>query len=232
MDKQKLILLHGALGSQQQLEPLKLALESQFDISTLDFEGHGNNVIERDYSMDYFATNLEAHISSLDLKSEEKVHIFGYSMGGYVALLSTLNGNQYISKIATLGTKFAWSPEAAANECKHLNADKILAKVPKFADMLDKRHQSDWKLVLEKTAGLLKSLGENPLLTIDNIKDINIPVLIQIGDQDHTVSIDESQTIANSIEQGHFKVMPETLHPLEKVDIKLLASNLAIFFNQ
>ena len=39
--KPPLLLLHAALGSASQLEPLAGFLRAEFDVLTLDFEGHG-----------------------------------------------------------------------------------------------------------------------------------------------------------------------------------------------
>ena len=38
---QKLLLLHGALGSKEQFTALNEQLSSEFEVHTLDFEGHG-----------------------------------------------------------------------------------------------------------------------------------------------------------------------------------------------
>ena len=39
--KEKLILLHGALGSKNQFRPLMERLKEYFDMYTMNFEGHG-----------------------------------------------------------------------------------------------------------------------------------------------------------------------------------------------
>src|SRR5688572_10854421 len=152
-----ILLLHGALGAKSQLEPLKHLLQSTFDVHTLNFEGHGDRPSEKDYSMDLFAQNLKDYLDQHNLKN---VLVFGYSMGGYVALRLAQKHPAYFEKIITLGTKFNWTPETAAKEVKMLDADKIQEKVPAFAHALSKLHSAtDWRLVLKKTAAMMLDLG-------------------------------------------------------------------------
>ena len=120
--KQKLLLLHGALGSKKQLLPIKTLLEPHFDAYSLDFEGHGDFASDKEYSIVLFTKNV---IDYLDKNSIDAINIFGYSMGGYVGLNTALNFPDRINSIVTLGTKFDWSIESASKEIKMLNPEII-----------------------------------------------------------------------------------------------------------
>ena len=89
----------------------------------------------------------------------ELVHLFGYSMGGFIALLSAANGNKKIHSITTLGTKMKWSPRIAENEVKQLNPELIEEKVPAFAKSLEERHGDHWKDLMRRTADYMVLLG-------------------------------------------------------------------------
>ncbi|MBK9190118.1 MAG: alpha/beta hydrolase [Crocinitomicaceae bacterium] len=95
-----LILLHGALGAASQLEPLKKILQNVFDVHILEFEGHGQTYSDKPYSIDLFVSNLKSYLDQHQLK---EVFVFGYSMGGYVALKLASQLPEYFSKIITLG---------------------------------------------------------------------------------------------------------------------------------
>lgn len=135
--KPALLLLHGALGAKSQLEPLKKIIENDFEIHLLNFEGHGDKNSNNDFSIELFAKNL---LDFLNENNVEKVNIFGYSMGGYVALQLATQHPKRFEKIVTLGTKFKWSPEEAAKETRMLNPEKIEEKVPAFANYLNQLH--------------------------------------------------------------------------------------------
>ena len=129
--KNPILLLHGALGSSEQLIPLQKNLSSERTVFRMDFDGHGNFKSENNFSIPLFAQNV---IDFLKEKDISKIEIFGYSMGGYVALHFASKFPNFIEKIITLGTKFDWTPEFAEKEIKMLNPSQIQEKVPAFAD--------------------------------------------------------------------------------------------------
>ena len=111
----------------------------------------------------------------------DKINVFGYSMGGYVAAFLALHTNR-INKAFTLGTKFLWTLEYAERETLKLNPDKILEKAPAFADALQATHsQTDWKTLLEKTKSMMMDLGRFNLLPIEGLHNINTNIYIQFN---------------------------------------------------
>jgi len=219
--KSKLLLLHGALGSVKQFEALIPLLNSDFEIITLNFEGHDGLISNNDFSIQLFTQNV---IGLLDTKGINSVNIFGYSMGGYVALNSALEYPNRINKIVTLGTKFEWSPESALKEIKMLNPEKIEEKIPQFAEKLKKEHSSEnWKEVVNKTSQLMKGLSEGKAITNDDFKKINHEVTIGIGKLDTMVSIKESEMVCNFLPNGKIAILEGVPHPIDKIDAQQLA---------
>jgi pimeloyl-ACP methyl ester carboxylesterase len=215
-----LVLLHGAIGASPQLKPLAELLATQFKVYTLNFEGHGGRSIDGNYSIDRFVENL---IAFLDKNQLEKASIFGYSMGGYVALKAAALHSERIAGIVTLGSKFQWDPETASREVKMLNAEKIEEKVPQFAQQLKMLHAPlDWKDVLKGTAQMMLDLGNGSGLNDAEITSIQIPVLIGIGEKDQMVSIEESKRVADLLPNGKLMVFEDFQHPIDKVNLQVL----------
>src|SRR5688572_15290055 len=118
-----LLLLHGAIGAASQFEKLTQLLQPDFEVFSLNFSGHGGKEIpEPGFNMPLFANDV---LTFMEEKQLDKVDIFGYSMGGYVALYLALHYPEKVNRIMTLGTKFDWSPEIAAHETRMLNPLKI-----------------------------------------------------------------------------------------------------------
>ncbi|MEP0264296.1 alpha/beta hydrolase [Dokdonia sp.] len=226
---QKLLLLHGALGSKEQFNSLKEALSSDFEVHTLDFEGHGNRASSKDFSMAVFVGNV---IDYLRAHTIEKVHIFGYSMGGYVALRLAHKHPGCIGKIITLGTKFAWNKETAAKEMKMLHPEKIEEKVPAFAKKLATVHShNDWKEVMHKTAQMMHDLGNGKKITSQELTQIDHEVLIGIGSKDHMVSIQESRESAEALPNGKLEILDEVPHMIDAIPTEKLRSICVNFIN-
>jgi len=224
-----LVLLHGALGAGSQLDALAAALSPWCRVHQLDFEGHGGAPPRgRPFRMRHFAENV---VERLDAVRVGPAHLFGYSMGGYVALQLALEHPERVERVATLGTKFRWAPETAAREAGRLDPSAIRARVPQFADALAARHEraGGWEAVLARTADLLRDLGERPLLTDAALARVAQPVRVIVGDRDATVTVDESTAVADALERGSLTVLPDTPHPIERVDVAALAAVLAEF---
>lgn len=222
--KKPLLLLHGALGSKNQLEPLKNQLASHFEVYPLNFEGHGGDTSESQYSIELFTQNV---LDFIETEKLGEVNIFGYSMGGYVALNLASQHPQVISQIITLGTKFDWTPESAAREAKMLNPDVIEEKVPHFANKLSETHKpADWKSLVLRTAEMMKKLGDRPAVNPEKLQQISHKVIIGIGDKDQMVSLEESTLAASHLPNGTLHVFEGFPHPIEKVDLDVLNSFL------
>ncbi|MCI4670487.1 MAG: alpha/beta hydrolase [Bacteroidia bacterium] len=222
MAKAKLILLHGALGSKKQFEPLKDLLKNEFDLYDLNFEGHGGKPFQHPYSIDAFTNNLKTFVEEEKLSH---VDIFGYSMGGYVALNFSFKNPSWLGKIITLGTKFDWSPEAAEKEIKMLNPEKIEEKVPGFAEKLRKEHAPlDWKEVVRNTASMMREMGAGAKLEMGDFEKIATQVSLGLGENDKMVSLEETRSLAEKLPNGKIVRLKDVPHPIEKVDPQILAT--------
>lgn len=216
MKSNQLILLHGALGSKNQLAALAKELSKSFDVYFFNFEGHGGNITHQNFSIELFTTNLKDYIVNNKL---EGASVFGYSMGGYVALNLALQHPELINGIVTFGTKFDWTEESTAKEILMLNPEMIEEKVPKFAAHLQSMHLDGWKEVLLKTGEMMLNLGRSPLLNADQLNQINNPVTIGIGSEDSMVSIDESNMAAQQLANGKLEILDGFVHPLERNEV-------------
>ena len=109
-----IILLHGAIGAKDQLEPLAKELSGNgFQTYSFNFSGHGQSPFQNQFSISQFSNELLEFVVKTHLI---RPAIFGYSMGGYVALYLASQKPDGLGKIITLGTKFVWSPEIAVKE--------------------------------------------------------------------------------------------------------------------
>ena len=228
MSGRDLILLHGALGDSTQLAPLAATIGTARRITVLELEGHGKTRFrDRPLRIETIAESVVDDMCALGI---ERADFFGYSMGGYVALQIAATHPDRIERIATLATKFAWTPEIATRETAMLEPATIRAKVPKFAAALEARHTgAGWEALLAQTADLMRALGDRPSLGSDVLSSIAKPVRIGVGDRDATVGIDESAAVARQLPHGELEVHPRTPHPFEKAPLDRIVRSLDEF---
>jgi pimeloyl-ACP methyl ester carboxylesterase len=220
---QHLLLLHGAIGAADQLYPLAEILSAHFYVHTINFSGHGPQLpADEPFSIELFAADV---LRFMKEKEIETASLFGYSMGGYVAMHLACGHPEKIDKVITLATKYHWDEAIAEREMQMLDPVKIERKVPAFAAALKSRHsQSDWKTVLKKTAEMMADLGKTSVLSADRLSSIVVPVLILLGDRDKMVSLEETVAVYKVLPSAQLGIIPNTPHPIEQVDMHFLSS--------
>ncbi|MES2621406.1 MAG: alpha/beta fold hydrolase [Bacteroidota bacterium] len=224
----ELLLLHGALGSKEQFSDLEIALSNTFKVHTFNFAGHGKRLSHHhSFTMQNFAHEV------LDWMNEhyiQTIDIFGYSMGGYVGLWLARFYPDRVRRIFTLGTKLKWNEEEAEKEIKLLNAEKIVEKVPAFAQALAERHgEHEWRSVMIKTAAMMKDLAHTHLTDQDYIKIVNL-ILLGRGANDTMVTREETDYVHHLMKNSEFRTYDGTEHPIEKVSVMLLREEIEQFF--
>lgn len=222
---QSILLLHGAIGAAAQLQPLAGILSDRFSVHTLNFKGHGGEpAAEEPFSMELFARQVLDYMDQHQLQSPV---VFGYSMGGYVGMYIARHHPERISRLITLATKFHWDEGVAAKQQRSFDANVILEKAPAFAEQLQLLHGADkWKEVLTKTGAMLTAMGNRNILTPEDYPQIQTPTLLMQGDKDRMVTLEETIAVYRGMPAGMASlcVLPDTPHPLENADLKMLSS--------
>ncbi len=225
-----IVLLHGAMGSEVQLQSLRQKLEGSYAVHSFNFSGHGGKPFSKKFSIPSFADELVAFCKVHQLK---EAHLFGYSMGGYVALYLARHYPNLVTSVVTLGTKLLWDTAIAAKEVAMLQPDIIEQKVPAFAQGLLQMHSpTNWKDLMKKTSEMLTKMGEQNPLQKEDYQYIAVPVLLMLGDRDKMVSLDETVTAFKHLPNSHLAILPATPHPIEKVDVEILAFHINKFIEK
>ncbi|WP_225410618.1 alpha/beta fold hydrolase [Stigmatella hybrida] len=112
-----LVLLHGGLGSTSMFGDNLKALAKHYKVIAVDLQGHGRTAdIDRPLSVELMADDVAALIQHLKLG---RADVFGYSLGGGVALLVGLRHPELVNKLVIVSTAFrrnAYYPEILAQQ--------------------------------------------------------------------------------------------------------------------
>ncbi|MBX2978881.1 MAG: alpha/beta hydrolase [Flavobacteriales bacterium] len=225
-----LLLLHGALGTRQQLGILREVLPG-VHTRTLEFRGHGERGIpDEGLSMEVFVRDIR---DAMQEAGWSEAHFFGYSMGGYAALLYASRFPEQVASVVTLGTKLKWDREGLDRELRLLDPQKMKEKVPQFAmDLLIQHGSERWEDLVRATAGLITGLHEQPPLTRESMERITCPAMLCVGDRDRTAVPEHTLEAARWMPRGSTLVLPNTQHPFDHVDLNVLVHHLRSFWGQ
>lgn len=224
-----ILVAHGALGSATQMQPIIdafRAIDDGLRVEVLEFPGHGQTSLahDEDFRLPSYVGVMAQSLAQFDAPPV----LFGYSMGGYVGLALQAQSPNSFAGIVTLGTKFEWTPETAEREAGRLDPVVIANKIPRFAQTLEARHEraGGWEAVVLRTATLLRENGQAPLLSVEVLERIAIPVCVAVGTKDETVSVEESQRAADVMLRGTCAPLAEVGHPIERVPVNLVVDLL------
>jgi len=216
--KLPVVLLPGALGAAPQFDELRAHFAENEAVYAFSLSGHGNSAPDAPFSMSLFAASL---LRFLDDHNLPKVNIFGYSMGGYIALYVAALYPDRVSAVATYGTKLDWSPAVADQMKRMFDPEKIALKAPQLAESLAVLH-ADWQALCRYTADFLVDLGNGQGLQDGMFANITCPVSIGRGTEDHVVGLDESLRVAQMLKFGKLVEIPGGKHQMELVDSNIL----------
>ena len=224
----ELLLLHGALGAKEQFSELEKIIADKFKTHSLTFSGHGRRQSHHHaFTIQNFAHEVLDWINENHIKT---IDVFGFSMGGYVALWLARFYPERVGKIFTLGTKLKWNEEEAEKEIKMLNAEKIIEKVPALAQSLAELHgEHEWKSVMSKTALLMSDLAHTHLTEQDFIK-IENRILLGRGGKDTMVTFDETDYVHHLLKNSEFRIFKNVAHAIDQVPAELLKKEFEKFF--
>ncbi|HZH87010.1 MAG TPA: alpha/beta hydrolase [Brumimicrobium sp.] len=221
---EKLILIHGALGSKSEFEKIVPLLSEEYEVITYEIPHHGKLM---DSALTFEINSLVTHFLDF-MKSTGPSYVYGFSLGGYIALSAALKDETNFKGIVTQGTKFNWTKDEADKETKSLNVEFLSSKAEGFYNYLLDLHGDYLPELLRKTAHFMISLGENPIISKKSVENITIPVRLTRGGKDRMVTQEETFEISEGLQNGHYFEIPNMIHPMGFISPKHIARLISI----
>ncbi|MGW6276416.1 alpha/beta fold hydrolase [Kribbella sp. NPDC055071] len=178
-----LVLLHGGLFNiDLQFGPLLAGLSENRQVIATDFQGHGyTNDVDRPLSTDGLVSDVIGLLTELDVP---QVDLFGFSIGGAVALQLAIKHPELVRKAVISSVSFSPDGQHGGNE-EAMGDMKVemIAGTPMEAEYLAKSPHPD----LDHLQTLLTKLSgyeAGPGWSEDDIRGIAAPTLLTFGDCD------------------------------------------------
>ncbi len=176
-----LVLLHGAYGTIDLWGPILSTLAETRRVIAVELQGHGHTAdIDRPIRYEPMADDVAAMMEHLDIAQAD---IFGYSMGGGVALQMAMRHPERLRKMVVISVSYTTAgvyPEVWAGISEI--TPEIFAGTPfEEAYLRNAPNPDDFPTLVEK----LKDLDmQEYAWPEDEIRAIAAPTLLVIGDSD------------------------------------------------
>jgi pimeloyl-ACP methyl ester carboxylesterase len=179
---QPLVLLHGAFGFVEGWGTVLPSLAKTHQVIAVELQGHGHtNDLDRPLALEQMADDVAALLRQLNIKDAD---VFGYSMGGTVALGVAIRHPELVRKLAILGAsagnlKDAFEPEAY-NQFLSIPADFAPPMLKAPYDKMSP-DPSQWPKLVEKIKNLER---DSKGYSAAELKSIKAQTLVMIGDRE------------------------------------------------
>ncbi len=173
-----LILLHGGVSASETFEPIRPTLVKGRQIIAVHLQGHGRTLdIDRPLSYEMMADDIAELIEHLNI---EKVDILGYSLGGGVALQTTIRHPDMVRKLVLLSTpckRNGFYPEVLTGMGQ---MGPEAAKYMKESPLSKLYPDANWSVLFTKLGNLLRQEYD----WSKGVAAIKSPVMIAFADAD------------------------------------------------
>lgn len=214
-----ILLLHGATGSRDELLPLAETLGDGFQWLAPNLIGHGGRPIPDRFEIEDLLADL---LGALDAAGMERAFVFGYSFGGFLAMILAHRHPERVIGCCTLGAKYRWDEgelgqllalidQVQAGNRKLGDESDVFHLQNRFRDLLERRHQGEQWLPEER------------------LSEITLPMLAMNGDADFAVSEAETKALMDVLENVRVVIFGGAAHPVAKLPAAMIAGHVRAF---
>ena len=199
-------------------------LTKKFKVLRFDTRGHGQSGAPAgEYTLEQMADDAKGLLDSLQIK---KTHWVGLSMGGMIAQAFALKYPSVFESMVLADTTSRRPPDAAKMWGDRVTAARqkgMEALVePTLARWFTEPYRNSHKDVMERIgkdirntpvdgfAGCCHAISKVDYL--DRLKEIKIPALVMVGEQDHGTPPEAARAIQQNLPGSELKIIPSAAH--------------------
>ena len=208
-----LLLLHGGLGTARLHWWREIPFfADRFRVIAPDMRGYGRSSPPRDYPIDFYQRDAEDMAALLRALGAHPAHVLGWSDGGIVALVLTVQHPELVHTLTVAGGESFLMPEEQGAWRDLIDTSTwpesalrrfVEAQGPEnWPGVLDRMYDGYVRVLEERGGEIVRSrLGE-----------IRCPTLILHGENDPTVPVSHAHVLHDAITGSQLHIYPNTGH--------------------
>lgn len=208
-----LMLLHSGAMTGKEWDPQLASLAQQFRLIVPDQLGHGQTpMLAEKLTIGDIGRQVIALMDKLDVR---QVHLLGSSMGGAVALWTTVNFPQRVSKLVLFRVGYRKDPSTYAGT--QTMADPEYWQSLGLHGWLSDAHTPQggpkaWQTVISRVAHAMDPATSDHAHDLAVLNRITQPTLIIVGDRDPVVPLHQALEMFGNIPDASLWVLPYASH--------------------
>ena len=210
-----LILLHGATSSGREDFAAQVPLVSKaFQVFLPDARGHAATRwdVADGWTYDQLVDDVAAFADALGLTT---FHLLGFSMGAMTGLQFAVRWPERLRTLIVAGITTQREPRTSIAR-RLMDPDWIDKNEPARAARLARRHDpvqgvDAWRTLLPAIA---RDIAVQPLLNPRDLRRIELPAMVAVGDRDVFVPVDHAWGLARQLPDARLLVAPDCPHEI------------------
>jgi pimeloyl-ACP methyl ester carboxylesterase len=208
-----LVMLHGATSTGREDFAAQVPwLSKAFRLYLPDARGHGSTSWDcaGGLTYDQLVDDALAFVDALGLGT---FHLLGFSMGAMTALQFATRYPERLRTLIVVGITTQREPRASVVR-RLMDPARIERDDPAWAALLGRRHdpgqgEGAWRRLLPAIAA---DVAVQPLLGPRDLRRIDLPALVAVGDRDPFVPVDHAWGLMRQLPDGRLFVAPGCGH--------------------
>jgi pimeloyl-ACP methyl ester carboxylesterase len=208
-----LVMLHGATSTGREDFAAQVPLLSKgFRLYLPDARGHGSTRWDSADGFTY-AQLVDDVLAFVDALGLDTFHLLGFSMGAMTALQLASRYPDRLRTLVVVGITTQREPRASVVR-RLTDLERIDRVDPAWAALLGRRHDpvqgtGAWRRLLPAIAA---DVAVQPLLGPRELRQIELPALVAVGDHDPFVPVDHAWGLMRQLPDGRLFVAPGSGH--------------------
>lgn len=215
----KMVLIHGLFLNGECWKYQLSTFESKYHILRFDLRGHGRSTKPKEqFKIRNYVDDMHSLLNHINWTDE--LYLVGHSLGGMIALVYGFENPSHVKKMVVADSFCFVAQEAVADVLDRINSSTL----EEFALGISERGLIPYddekaefvkELVMEhmtKKDCLLATKASAGFSFCEDIKSINIPVLLQVGEKDITTPVWASNMLHGWIPQSELTIIPDAGH--------------------
>jgi pimeloyl-ACP methyl ester carboxylesterase len=222
-----LVLLHGGMTTIDDFALVLPIFTQSRQVIAYERQGHGHTAdIDRAMTLDAMCDDLDELLKHLNI---EQADIFGYSMGGSIALAFAQRYPKRVRKLVVASAIFnsnGYYP-GIMEGLSHATADQMPSIMREMYEKVAPRPE-DWSKLVEKS---VTAAADFQGWTPEELREITASTLIIVGDHD-IVRTEHAVELYRILPEANLAVLPDTDHVAVLFQHpELLASMITMFLD-
>jgi len=202
-----IVLLHGGFGYIDGFKKYIPVLSKKNKVIAIATRGYGKSEIgNKAYSYNLLAEDVKKVIEK---ECKDKAIIIGHSDGAMIAYVVASKYPEVVSKVVAMGGPIGTSgySKEGLDWLKYSNSKEFESYRPDLIKIMSRPERYN-----EFIENLMAMWKTSYILQFDEIKKIEIPVLLLLGDRDLFCTIDHIVQIYKSLPHAQLAVIPNSTH--------------------